>query len=66
MRCSFVETVVGLGAPAIFPSHVSTVPGLPFFHWVAWGGFPGFTGTMEPSEVSNPPDCLRFPFSAGT
>jgi hypothetical protein len=63
MRCSFVETVVGLGVPAIFPSNASKVPGLPSLRRVAWGDFPDFTGTMESSDVSNP--SRRPPVSLG-
>ena len=54
IRCSFVETVMGLGVPAIFPSNKSIVPGLPSLHRVAWGDFPGFTGSMESSDISRP------------
>ena len=29
-------------------------PGLPSLDRVAWGDFPGFTGSMEPSDISSP------------
>ena len=54
MRCSFVETVVGLKVPAIFLSNASKVPGLPSLDRVAWGDFPGFTGSMKSSDISSP------------
>jgi hypothetical protein len=54
MRCSFVETVMGLGVPAIFPSKAPNVPGLPSLRRVAWGDFPGFIGNMESSDISSP------------
>ena len=54
IRWSDVDTVVGLGVPAIFPSNGSKVLDSPSLHRVAWGGFPDFTGSMEVSDTSSP------------
>jgi len=54
IRCCFVETLVGLGLPGLFPSNGSVSPVPPFLGRVPWGGFPDVTGHIGHSDFLPP------------